>query len=110
MGTSLKVYGIRNLVKRLASVVHARKTGKVIFINKTELCSKSWEDVFDYEIISTSDEAVTLLKKEINYLDAQDAIKKEMALRKEELKEELKAKGNYLQYLINIKILHCIIV
>ncbi|ORX83159.1 DHS-like NAD/FAD-binding domain-containing protein [Anaeromyces robustus] len=50
IGTSLKVYGIKNLVKRLANVVHARKTGKVIFINKTELCSKTWGDVFDYEM------------------------------------------------------------
>jgi len=93
IGTSLKVYGIKNLVKRLAQVVHTRKSGKVIFINKTELGCKSWDDIFDYEIISTSDEAVTLLKKEIDYLDAQDAIKKEMAIRKEELKEELKSKG-----------------
>jgi len=93
IGTSLKVYGIKNLVKRLANVVHSRKNGKVIFINKTELCSKSWGDVFDYEIISTSDEAVTLLKKEINYLDTQEAIKKEMTIKKEKLKEELKAKG-----------------
>jgi NAD-dependent SIR2 family protein deacetylase len=93
IGTSLKVYGIKNLVKRLAQIIHSRKTGKVIFINKTKLCCKSWEEVFDYEIISTSDEAVTLLKKEIEYLSEQDAIKKEMARRKEELKEELKTKG-----------------
>jgi len=93
IGTSLKVYGIKNLVKRLAQVVHSRKTGKVIFINKTELGCKSWEEIFDYEIISTSDEAVTLIKKEIDYLNVQEAIKKEMIIRKEELKEELKAKG-----------------
>jgi len=93
IGTSLKVYGIKNLVKRLANVVHSRKNGKVIFINKTELCCKSWDEIFDYEIISTSDEAISLLKKEINYLDTQETIKKEMAIRKEELKEELKAKG-----------------
>ena len=80
----------------MAQIIHSRKTGKVIFINKTKLCCKSWEEVFDYEIISTSDEAVTLLKKEIEYLSEQDAIKKEMARRKEELKEELKTKGIYI--------------
>ncbi|KAL6607547.1 DHS-like NAD/FAD-binding domain-containing protein [Neocallimastix californiae] len=93
IGTSLKVYGIKNLVKRIAQIVHTRKTGKVIFINKTKICCKSWEEIFDYEVISTSDEAVNLLKKEMDYLDVQETIKKEMAIRKEELKEELKAKG-----------------
>ncbi|ODV81665.1 DHS-like NAD/FAD-binding domain-containing protein [Suhomyces tanzawaensis NRRL Y-17324] len=63
MGTSLKVDGVKKLIKSLSSSVHA-KGGKVIFINKTPL-AKHWESCFDYEILSDCDAFVKILKKEI---------------------------------------------
>ncbi|KAG2734298.1 hypothetical protein G9P44_002304 [Scheffersomyces stipitis] len=63
MGTSLKVDGVKKLVRSLSASVHA-KGGKVIFINKTPL-AKQWDSVFDYEILSDCDSFVRLLKNEV---------------------------------------------
>ncbi|KAK6458835.1 DHS-like NAD/FAD-binding domain-containing protein, partial [Scheffersomyces xylosifermentans] len=60
MGTSLKVDGVKKLVKSLSASIHD-KGGKVIFINKTPL-SKQWENYFDYEILSDCDSFVRILK------------------------------------------------
>jgi len=46
MGTSLRIYGVKRLVKDFAKVIYKR-AGKVIFINLTEP-AKSWDGVFDY--------------------------------------------------------------
>ncbi|CAI5759927.1 unnamed protein product [Candida verbasci] len=68
MGTSLKVDGVKKLVKSLSNKIHefknSKNDGKVIFINKTPL-SKQWEKFIDYEIISDCDDFVKILKKEI---------------------------------------------
>lgn len=63
MGTSLKVDGIKKLVKSLSSSVH-QKGGKVVFINKTPL-AKQWQKCIDYEILSDCDDFIRLLKVEI---------------------------------------------
>ncbi|KAH0837990.1 DHS-like NAD/FAD-binding domain-containing protein [Lanmaoa asiatica] len=67
MGTSLKVHGLKKLVKDFAKAVHASKTsttgtprstkswqGKVIFVNKTPPGSE-WEDVIDYHVSGETD-------------------------------------------------------
>ena len=65
MGTSLKVHGLRKLVKDFAKAVHAsapsdsqsaKKSwmGKVIFINKTAPGSE-WNGVIDYHIEGETD-------------------------------------------------------
>ncbi|KAM7188965.1 DHS-like NAD/FAD-binding domain containing protein [Rhypophila sp. PSN 637] len=47
MGTSLTTYGVRNLIKDFAEVVHKRRGGKVVFVNLTEP-AKSWDNIIDY--------------------------------------------------------------
>lgn len=63
MGTSLKVDGVKKLVKNLASIIHQRN-GKVIFINKTPV-SGSWDKFIDYQILCDCDNFVKFLKQEI---------------------------------------------
>jgi NAD+-dependent protein deacetylase SIR2 len=70
MGTSLKVHGLKKLVKDFARVVHAsaspvvspRKNsrnlaGKVVFVNRTPPGSE-WTDVIDYHIAGDTDKWV----------------------------------------------------
>ncbi|KAG1754831.1 DHS-like NAD/FAD-binding domain-containing protein [Suillus paluster] len=72
MGTSLKVHGLKKLVKDFAKVVHATGTGttpngtpkkqkiwqgKVVFVNKTPPGSE-WSDVIDYHVAGETDEWV----------------------------------------------------
>ncbi|KAG7452379.1 DHS-like NAD/FAD-binding domain-containing protein [Guyanagaster necrorhizus] len=67
MGTSLKVHGLRKLVKDFAKAVHAhsgasststgktkRWAGKVVFVNKTAPGSE-WSDVIDYYVAGETD-------------------------------------------------------
>ncbi|QRG38659.1 hypothetical protein FDK38_003076 [Candidozyma auris] len=63
MGTSLKVDGVKKLVRSLAKSIHDRD-GKVIFINKSPL-PKQWANLVDYEILTDCDDFVRLLKKEV---------------------------------------------
>lgn len=64
MGTSLKVDGIKRLVKTLAQSVHNRG-GTVLFVNKTPISQAMWSNIIDYEILCDCDEFVKLLKYEI---------------------------------------------
>ncbi|KAG6335922.1 hypothetical protein ID866_3176 [Astraeus odoratus] len=68
MGTSLKVHGLKKLVKEFAKVVHAPTTasassspkrvnkwqGKVVFVNKTAPGSE-WSEVIDYHVMGDTD-------------------------------------------------------
>ncbi|KAL4266645.1 sirtuin family protein [Pleurotus pulmonarius] len=65
MGTSLKVHGLKKLVKDFAKAVHShepstsaagakRMAGKVIFVNKTAPGSE-WADIIDYHVAGETD-------------------------------------------------------
>jgi NAD-dependent histone deacetylase SIR2 len=58
MGTSLKVHGLRKLVKDFAKTVHSSSSSKkpcnVIFVNKTPPSSE-WSDIIDYHICGETD-------------------------------------------------------
>ncbi|GJJ09792.1 hypothetical protein Clacol_004016 [Clathrus columnatus] len=56
MGTSLKVHGLRKLVKEFTRVVHEHKSesGKVIFVNKTPPATE-WDSIFDYYVSGDTD-------------------------------------------------------
>lgn len=57
MGTSLKVHGLKKLVKDFAKIVHASSSktgGKVIFINRTSPGSE-WSDIIDYHVSGETD-------------------------------------------------------
>ncbi|KAF7303260.1 HST3 protein [Mycena kentingensis (nom. inval.)] len=68
MGTSLKVHGLKKLVKDFAKTVHAHNSpgkvtaakkhaGKVIFVNRTPPSSE-WAGIIDYHVEGTTDEWV----------------------------------------------------
>lgn len=61
LGTSLKVHGLRAIVKAMAQAVHARK-GKVIYVNKTAASFSLWKDVIDFHVEMDCDRFVKLLK------------------------------------------------
>ncbi|RDB29419.1 NAD-dependent histone deacetylase HST3 [Hypsizygus marmoreus] len=65
MGTSLKVHGLRKLVKDFAKAVHASArcpstssakpwAGKVIFVNRTPPAAE-WADIIDYHVAGETD-------------------------------------------------------
>ncbi|KAG5353649.1 hypothetical protein C0989_003786 [Termitomyces sp. Mn162] len=64
MGTSLKVHGLRKMVKEFAKTVHAYGSsgsstakpwqGKVIFVNKTPPATE-WNDIIDYHVEGDTD-------------------------------------------------------
>lgn len=67
MGTSLKVHGLKKLVKDFAKTVHAtgssspskakKWVGKVIFVNKTAPAAE-WAGIIDYHVVGETDEWV----------------------------------------------------
>lgn len=60
MGTSLKVHGVRTLVKSISKVVHSRG-GIVVLVNKDPLAG--WNGIIDYQIQSDCDQFVDDLQK-----------------------------------------------
>jgi hypothetical protein len=62
MGTSLKVHGLKIMVKEFAKAVHT-KGGKVIFVNRTKPPESTWGDVIDYWVEWDCDEWVLDLKE-----------------------------------------------
>ena len=60
LGTSLRVHGLKVLVKEFAKAVHARRTGKgkVIFINRTKPSESGWNGVIDWWVGMDCDEWV----------------------------------------------------
>ena len=60
MGTSLKVSGIENFVKKCSKVVK-NNLGKTILINN-RILEKKWESFFDYVFLGDCDEICKILK------------------------------------------------
>ncbi|WVR06964.1 hypothetical protein IAU60_004000 [Kwoniella sp. DSM 27419] len=64
MGTSLKVHGLKRLVKEFAKSVHAgTKRGLVVFVNATPP-AKEWDDVIDYHVQGETDRWVERVEEE----------------------------------------------
>ncbi|KAI9783491.1 MAG: hypothetical protein M1835_003790 [Candelina submexicana] len=65
MGTSLKVHGLKNLVKEFAKAVHGRagRKGRVIFVNLTKPAESVWGDILDYWVGMDCDAWVDDLKE-----------------------------------------------
>lgn len=63
-GTSLKVVGIRHLVKDLAKAVQ-NKGGKVLFVNRTPVSGSMWKGTIDYHLECDTDAWVSDLKERI---------------------------------------------
>lgn len=96
MGTSLKVDGVKKLVKSLAKIVHDNG-GTVIFVNKT-IVNNSWDKIIDYQVLSDCDDFIRFLKQEIpdlfltqQELDLRKLEKqRKKVIKQEKLKEKVK--------------------
>lgn len=64
LGTSLKVHGLKVMVRQFAKAVHSRG-GKVVFINFTKPPESIWGDVIDYWIQWDCDAWVDNLKERV---------------------------------------------
>lgn len=64
LGTSLKVHGLKVLVRQFAKAVHS-KGGKVVFVNFTKPPESSWGDVIDYWVAWDCDAWVGDLKEKV---------------------------------------------
>jgi NAD-dependent SIR2 family protein deacetylase len=62
LGTSLKVHGLKVIVKEFAKTVHDRG-GKVIFVNRTKPPESTWGDIIDYWVGWDCDSWVLDLKE-----------------------------------------------
>lgn len=64
LGTSLKVHGLKVLVKQFAKAVHSRG-GKVVFVNFTKPPESAWGDIIDYWVAWDCDAWVADLKEKV---------------------------------------------
>ncbi|OLN87582.1 NAD-dependent histone deacetylase HST3 [Colletotrichum chlorophyti] len=67
LGTSLKVHGLKILVREFAKTIHSRG-GKVVFVNFTKPPESSWGDIIDYWVQWDCDAWVSNLKDRIPLL------------------------------------------
>lgn len=70
MGTSLKVHGLKRLIKDFATIVRDRK-GIVVFVNATPP-TKEWDDIIDYHVEGDTDRWVEQLEEEWRRVRPQD--------------------------------------
>lgn len=83
MGTSLKVDGVKRVVRQISKQVHERG-GIVILVNKTTIGDSSWHGVIDYQIMCDCDEWVTYLETTIpDFFKTQEQIDKLRQLKRE---------------------------
>ncbi|CEP63737.1 NAD-dependent histone deacetylase HST3 LALA0_S09e01376g [Lachancea lanzarotensis] len=83
MGTSLKVDGVKKLVRNISKQVHERN-GLVILINKTKIGDCNWHGIIDYQILSDCDDWVDHLQESIpDLFKTQQQIEKAKQLRRE---------------------------
>ncbi|EOO03946.1 putative hst3 protein [Phaeoacremonium minimum UCRPA7] len=62
LGTSLKVHGLKVMVREFAKAVH-NKGGKVVFVNFTKPAESTWSDIIDYWVQWDCDAWVDDLKE-----------------------------------------------
>lgn len=61
-GTSLKIPGVRRLVKSLCTVIRSRKDGVTMFINNEPPVGKEFENCFDLIVQGTTDQVADLVQ------------------------------------------------
>ncbi|CAG8495417.1 13343_t:CDS:2 [Dentiscutata heterogama] len=64
MRMSLRISGVKTLIKDFARAVHGRK-GYVILVNTTDIVTKEWNEFIDYQIEGTCNEWVNLVDIEL---------------------------------------------
>jgi NAD-dependent histone deacetylase SIR2 len=82
MGTSLKVHGLKRLVKEFAKVIHSpggnKKRGIVVFVNKTAPPGGEWEGVVDYWVQGETDAWVKLVEDDWRHVKPSDWERQEL--------------------------------
>ncbi|OWB80471.1 hypothetical protein B5S32_g4751 [[Candida] boidinii] len=74
-GTSLRVDGVKNLVRQAAKKIHEKDDGIVIFINNCEVSTSSWDNIIDYQIVSDCDKWVQYLQTKLPNLFQEPVVK-----------------------------------
>ncbi|KAG9245790.1 DHS-like NAD/FAD-binding domain-containing protein [Calycina marina] len=93
LGTSLRVHGLKLMVREFAKAVHSRG-GKVVFINRTKPPESTWGDIIDYWVGWDCDAWVTDLKKRCGDLWMQQGtVFEETKARKESAAAAKRKKG-----------------
>ncbi|KAI0427718.1 DHS-like NAD/FAD-binding domain-containing protein [Xylaria sp. FL1042] len=92
LGTSLRVHGLKVMVKEFAKAVH-KKGGKVVFINFTKPSESAWGDVLDYWIEWDCDAWVQDLRTRKPFLWLSPDERLEMERQKRETLAEKKKEG-----------------
>ncbi|KAJ2962539.1 hypothetical protein NQZ79_g2295 [Umbelopsis isabellina] len=87
MGTSLKIPALKKFIKQAARVVHSNKNGRVVFVNRTP-CTKEWEKVFDYEILSDTDDWVHQMQTLTHRIQQDQALKRKLSVPHDDLESE----------------------
>lgn len=83
MGTSLKVDGVRRLVKQISKQVHERG-GIVLLVNKTTIGESSWHGIIDYQLMCDCDTWVSYLESQIpDFFKTQEQVEKLRQLKRE---------------------------
>ncbi|KAI1320484.1 hypothetical protein EDD11_000869 [Mortierella claussenii] len=99
MGTSLKVHGLRLLVRKAAKSVHENKKGCVILVNKTPVVGKEWSGVFDYFIEGECDRWCQIVQDAFRKVKVQTKLpfkaltSAQMEKQKQDLEEEKQDQG-----------------
>lgn len=76
MGTSLKIVGVKRLIKDFASLIQAGSGGSIVFINKTAP-PKELHSCFDTYIERDCDSAVNVIMQTWKEIDSAKLVKKE---------------------------------
>lgn len=67
MGTSLKIGGLKSMLKDFAKVLKSRTGAEntlIVLVNKTPCSRAEWQGIFDYELLGDCDSWVTFLEQE----------------------------------------------
>lgn len=67
MGTSLKIGGLKKMIKDFAKNMKSRNGGEkclIVFVNKTPCSKAEWQGIFDYELVGECDKWIEVLQEE----------------------------------------------
>lgn len=67
MGTSLKIAGLKKMIKDFAKSMKSRVGGEknlIVYVNKTPCSRAEWQGIFDYELIGECDQWINFLGDE----------------------------------------------
>lgn len=85
VGTSLKIVGVKRLIKTFSESIHSRPNRLCVLINMTK-ANKEWDEIFDYQFIGECDEVFKSISSggNGNIKDYFRSVKSPVACKKEE--------------------------